>query len=249
MRSSSPLVIILLALLVAGCGDKEPKQSPPATDTVARRTPPLPYDTNCVPPPPTRMNLYVGWPEYDTVTADLIRCLPDTTLDRAIYLRTSRELVGTLKRDTSSEVNIDQYMAFMRLPPALRMVWSTWGIEMETSHGGFDQYFVNTSASFSAETITALKMIGATRAAALAESAYDLWVAEQKRLEPGSGSELDGAARKRYFDAIDSLSTQFNEIAAREDRTENVAWLRVQYIRGHPDEFISSRQPGAIVDG
>lgn len=235
----SILFIILFGVIVAACSD-EPKETTPAPDTtVVVRPDPVPYDTGCVPPPPTRINAYVGWPEYDTITTDLIRCLPDTTLDRVIYLRISRDMVSVLKRDSSNEESIDQYMAFRRLTPAQRMVMGTWGIEMETSHGGFDQYFLNTSGSLAPDAIGGLKMIGATRVAALAQNAYDLWTTERKRLEDEKTSGIDPAARKRYFDAIDTLSTKFNEAAARADKAENVAWLRVQYIRTHPDEFVT----------
>ena len=83
------------------------------------------------------------------------------------------------------------------------LVWSLHG---EVGNGGFDQFYFNSSGDFAAETVVALRRIGATRTAELVE--------EANRLFP---SQPPPKVRQQRIAELDSFS---DNVAATWDRLE-----------------------------
>jgi len=197
------------------------------------------HDPNCIPPPPTRINKVIhNMPEYDTVTVELIRCLPDSLLDYVMNHYASMTLEELRRKQIKRGGYIEQREALLRLPRGLRMIWTTWWLEAEASNGGFDQYFSNTSGEFTDEALAGLRLIGATKTAELAEKAYLLWKAEQQRIERVGEAGYEGPDREHYFDLEEALSRTFYKTARWEGATEDIELLRIAYIRAHPLECI-----------
>ncbi|HUQ27184.1 MAG TPA: DMP19 family protein [Usitatibacter sp.] len=64
---------------------------------------------------------------------------------------------------------------FESLTPPERVAYCVDALEREVNNGGFEQFFTNNSGDTSAETVAALRKIGAIQAANLVQSAMELF--------------------------------------------------------------------------
>jgi hypothetical protein len=91
-----------------------------------------------------------------------------------------------------------------------RVFASVWDLEAEVNNGGFSQYFCNSSGEHALDCPNALRAIGATHAAQIAQAALDVvgmdipWTDDKMRRAAISkiGPAKDGA--------LDALDTQFH---------------------------------------
>lgn len=240
MRSLPALLLIVFMAFSTGCAQEKPgdgaEPGPGAASGGAVRAD---YDPDCVLPPPTRINKVVyNTPEWDTLTVALIRCLPDSLLDDAMSHYAAITVDALVTREIKKGGYIDQREALTRVPRGLRMMWTTWWLEAETSNGGLDQYFSNTSGKHAEEAIAGLRLIGAPKTAEITEKAFAIWRAEQNRIERVGDAAYDDAEREHYDNVIDTLTDAFRETSQWKDRTEDIVALRIAYIRAHPLEFV-----------
>jgi Domain of unknown function (DUF4375) len=220
------LVLLLITCLLPAC-TQEPSSESDAAAGAARTG-------DCVLPPPTRIDTNVNMPEYDTLTAELIRCLPDSSINWVLHFNATRKWEALLGEETGRRE------ALQRLVPGLRMTWSTWWLEAETSNGGLDQYFLNTHGEFADVAIEGLKMIGADSTAEVTRQAYEVWKAETARVEKVGEEAHEDAASGVYYARIDTLTDRYRYFTSRRGAAvvEDLDLLRARYARAHPEEFI-----------
>jgi hypothetical protein len=80
-----------------------------------------------------------------------------------------------------------------------------WTLEAEVNNGGFDRYYLNSAGDLALATVTALKSIGAARAARILEAAN---AAFPDSLPPGDRVKrqdaLDEHVDRSHFEALDA---------------------------------------------
>ncbi|HEY3241945.1 MAG TPA: DMP19 family protein [Phycisphaerae bacterium] len=141
-------------------------------------------------------------------------------------------LVGTCLTHALPD-NADREYAVVRTwSPGKRMVYATSALEGEVNNGGFLQFFWNTRGECSQMALEGLKLIGAERHADLLQRAIVIYE-QDKRLQRRSGDKLDAEAfsNAERDSRLNPLDDEFYNL------TEQLAPLRVKYIRSHLDEF------------
>jgi hypothetical protein len=108
---------------------------------------------------------------------------------------------------------------------------AVWGLESEVNNGGFAQWFENSAGEMAVDTETALRAIGADRAAAI--------VAKAVRLFPGGAPPRDDDARQQL------LRTASDEVRSTWERLDqeflkypdDLTSLLYTWVNAHPREF------------
>jgi hypothetical protein len=161
------------------------------------------------------------------LTEEILQATPDADLEQTVLDYIFRTI------DRSGE---DAAVVVPALPEGLQMVYATWLVESEVSHGGFPQYFWNPAGEFAVEALYGYRMIGAQRHAAALETALATYIRERPQLERfrGGGTAEDFAAWAA-FSALGTLDWQFWSLATAEDPHA----LRIHYIRAHAEEFVT----------
>jgi len=117
------------------------------------------------------------------------------------------------------------------LTPAERVFLCVWNLEAEVNNGGFEQFFINSAGDNALETPGALREIGATRTAAMAEEANSVF--------GPSGPPADRDARQQALErlgasaigTLDALDTRFF------DSTENIDELLTDFVDRNREHF------------
>jgi hypothetical protein len=106
-----------------------------------------------------------------------------------------------------------------------------WALESEVNNGGFAQYFANSSGDTAVHAESALRAIGAHRAADIVARAVALFPGGPPSTDrDGRGRRIDGASPEIHS-AWDRLDQQF--YAYPDDLTS----LLYEWVKGHPEEF------------
>lgn len=104
-------------------------------------------------------------------------------------------------------------------------------LEAEINNGGFDQYFFNSSGNYAAETLEALKKIGAFKTAQIVEEAYSYF--------PENPIPKDNEKRQELLENIDEQTSE--KWSQLEDKfylyEENISGLVLDYVRKNVSEF------------
>jgi hypothetical protein len=90
-----------------------------------------------------------------------------------------------------------------KLTPAERTVTLLSQANFEIECGGISQYFYNSAGGCAAETVAALKEVGAARAGAALQSALALF--------PAGASSMN---RDRHFEVLRQVSDKLNELSS-----------------------------------
>lgn len=159
-----------------------------------------------------------------------------------------------IKKDWNRE-----YEIVMSLPLPLRVNYVTYMLEGEVHNGGYGQYFFNSPGQYAFEAVEYLKLIGAKKLAETTQKALDTItgssLSKEKYLKNQRNRELIPDARKivlakakrelneselewgvlnEYESKLEKYDNQFY------NNDENLWWLRIEYLKKHLDEIISS---------
>jgi hypothetical protein len=160
-----------------------------------------------------------------TLTAEIISATPDAKIEDVLL----RYCLAAIEKRPEKEVEIVR--AF---PKGLRMIYTTRVLDDEVNNGGFNQYFWNTSGAFANEALDGLVMIGAIERAQLMREAIDTYEDERKELQKYRAQNTLEAFSESY------KHTSLGKLDQRYYRSkEDLAALRVAYIRSHPKAFWS----------
>jgi hypothetical protein len=117
------------------------------------------------------------------------------------------------------------------LSPAERVFLCVWNIEAEVNNGGFEQFYINSAGDNALETPIALREIGATQAAAIAEEANNLF--------GPSGPPADRDARTQALESLGNTATDaLNALDARfYEYPDNLEDLLRQFVDRNREQF------------
>ena len=106
-----------------------------------------------------------------------------------------------------------------------------WGLESEVNNGGFAQWFENSAGEMALDTETALRAIGADRAAAI--------VAKAVAAFPGGAPPRDHDARQQQLrtasDGVRSTWERLNQEFFK--YPDDLTSLLYAWVKAHPKEF------------
>ena len=134
----------------------------------------------------------------------------------------------------------DEQPAFVRsLSPGLRMVWGVFLVDGEVSNGGFNQFFWNGSGEYVQEAREGFRLIGAHPQVALLDEAVARFERHVGVLKPFyERGSMEAFSESYEHDVFGDLDERYWDTDAAE--------LQAEYIRAHPEEFVSDghRGPG-----
>ncbi len=103
------------------------------------------------------------------------------------------------------------------LPPGPQMIYATRQVESEVRRGGFEAYLSRGGGHLAAKAIRGYELIGAECHAAIVEDALATFLRHESSPAP--------------YAVLDDVFTQL----------EPPGSLKVEYVRGNPEEFIESQ--------
>jgi len=117
------------------------------------------------------------------------------------------------------------------LSPPERVFLCVWNLEAEVNNGGFGQFYMNSAGDNALETPAALREIGATKAAAIAEEANNLF--------GPSGPPRDRDARAQALQRLGTAATDaLNALDARfYEYPDNLEELLRQFVDRNREQF------------
>lgn len=125
-----------------------------------------------------------------------------------------------------------------RLPAALRMLRAMFWLDAEVQNGGFNQFFYNSTGAHANEALEGFRRIGAVKTATVLERAMALYLDEL----PYHAQVRERVLKEGTLQAF-SESYQHTGLRELDDEYyssgENLEALQVQWIRAHPEEFVS----------
>ncbi len=153
-----------------------------------------------------------------------------------------------------------EYEIVMGLSLPLRVNYVTFILEGEVNNGGYAQYFFNYSGKFAYEAVEYLELIGAKKLSKITEKALDTitdgvfskeeYLKRQgrrelihdarnkvlkKSKEKLSEDELMWGVLQEYESKLKKFDKQFY------DSDENLSFLRVEYLKKHLEEILSTQ--------
>ena len=117
------------------------------------------------------------------------------------------------------------------LSPAERVFLCVWNLEAEVNNGGFEQFFINSAGDNALETPAALREIGATQAAAIAEEANHLFGPSGPPADRDARTQALESLGKAATDALDALDVRFFKYP------DNLEDLLRQFVGRHREQF------------
>ena len=131
------------------------------------------------------------------------------------------------------EGHYDQETEFLAtLPPGIRALYVTSGVEDEVNNGGFNQYYWNSDGKFADEAVAAFEFFAAHKHAELMREANRIHAAEQAEIEKFKEQGTLQAFSDSYkVSKLGPLDERFYKI------DENLSALRVAKIRADPGSF------------
>jgi hypothetical protein len=117
------------------------------------------------------------------------------------------------------------------LSPAERVFLCVWNLEAEVNNGGFEQFYINSAGDNALETPIALREIGATQAAAIAEEANSLFGPSGPPADRDARTEILESLGETATEALNALDVRFYEYP------DNLEDLLRQFVDRNREQF------------
>jgi hypothetical protein len=117
------------------------------------------------------------------------------------------------------------------LSPAERVFLCVWNLEAEVNNGGFEQFYINSAGDNALATPIALREIGATQAAAIAEEANNVFPPPGPAADPDDRAEALDRMGEVATDALSALDASFYEYP------DNLEELLRGFVDNNRDQF------------
>ncbi len=117
------------------------------------------------------------------------------------------------------------------LSPAERVFLCVWNLEAEVNNGGFEQFYINSAGDNALETPSALREIGATQTAALAEAANNVFRPQGPPTDREARAQALARLGATATDALKALDAKFYEYP------DNLEELLRQFVERNRDDF------------
>lgn len=130
----------------------------------------------------------------------------------------------------------EQELAYiLSLPKPQQAIYVIWLLESEVNNGGFNQYYYNSSGQFASLTPNALKLVGATRFAALTQAANETYTKEKQRITKYQDGSSEGFSKSYENNPLDKFDDQFYELK------EPLGELQIAFIRNNKGAFVGRK--------
>ena len=114
-----------------------------------------------------------------------------------------------------------------------RTVWLVYMLEMELSNGGFHQFFLNPSGNDWAETLEALKRIGAARISLMYHQALSVFPGCEPPKDHLERTEQLSKIGEKAEAMLDELTDEYYDLYRTEPSQDSYAKMAA-YIQGEP---------------
>ena len=120
---------------------------------------------------------------------------------------------------------------FRSLSTAERVFLCVWNLEAEVNNGGFEQFYINSAGDNALETPSALREIGATQAAAIAEEANNVFRPQGPPADREARAQALARLGPTTTAALKALDAKFYEYP------DNLEDLLRQFVERNRDDF------------
>ena len=167
---------------------------------------------------------------YSTLTIDILKKIPDASLDQALLDFVDCKL---------SKTRVAEREAFRALSPGFRATYSTWKVEAEVNNGGFNQFFWNSSAEYAAEAVAGFELMGAAQYARLMQRAISIHDAERSKMQALKARGTAEAFVESYkLTQLNELDDEFHKLGG------NLSQMRINFVRSRPEMFVDVCEAG-----
>jgi hypothetical protein len=146
------------------------------------------------------------------------------------------EALTIFTQDAVFEFASDERAALDAFPDGLKMIYSTWLVDIDVCNGGFVQYFWNGTGDFARHALEGFRLVGATAYESLLHCAMDVVEysndnVEDRQAEYGSYEALYESPKGQ---SVNALSDDYYELKEKQPLWK----LQVAHIRSHPDSYL-----------
>lgn len=126
--------------------------------------------------------------------------------------------------------------ALDKMSDGMRALYATWWLDAQVYSSGFDNYFQTVEGKLALEAIKGFELFGATKHADVVRKAVaTLKADEHVNVEFEDKDMVDEIVENYEPSTFLDLDTEYMEV----DNEEDVAAMRVEYIRNNPDQFVT----------
>jgi hypothetical protein len=165
-------------------------------------------------------------PIHKELTEEIIDTTSDENLLQVVFDNLSE------KQPTNYEKEYETVMSWNESRQAIYMIWI---LEAEVNNGGYNQFYFNSSGQFYKHIPNALKLVGASKFADLAERANKTFESENEKITKHQDGTIEGFSKSYDENPLNDFDTEFYELY----QTENLQQIQVEYIRKDKTEFVN----------
>ncbi|MND92385.1 hypothetical protein D3C80_845400 [compost metagenome] len=164
-------------------------------------------------------------PSIETsLTEQIIDTTSDDLLLDVVYDNLYRKLSAT--QDKEYEI----VLSWNKSRQAIYMISQ---LQTEVNNGGYNQFYFNSSGQFAAALPEALKLVGATKFADLAERANRTFDKEKSKITKDQDGTVEGFSKSYENNPLNKFDEEFYKL----NETKNLQKIQVDYIRKNKKEF------------
>ena len=171
----------------------------------------------CTGKAPTDDASAIAHKKFDELTPEIINGLKDEQLEQAVV----DNIVATFGKEPR-----DKHDRIAAMNNGQRAIYLTWLVEAEVDAGGLKNYYEKSGETTSAYVKEAFQTIGDSLYASLMEKANSIWEAHKQQKIKG----------------VDDPWSELEDEIEKLPDAESLDKLKVAYIRGHVDEFVSHKE-------
>jgi hypothetical protein len=165
-------------------------------------------------------------PIHKELTEEIIDTTSDENLLQVVFDNLSE------KQPTNYEKEYETVMSWNESRQAIYMIWI---LEAEVNNGGYNQFYFNSSGQFYKHIPNALKLVGASKFADLAERANKTFESKNEKITKHQDGTIEGFSKSYDENPLNDFDTEFYELY----QTENLQQIQVEYIRKNKTEFVN----------
>jgi hypothetical protein len=163
-------------------------------------------------------------PKFSRLTPDLLASLSADDVAGAIVQHVELRLMAP-GIDRDAIVNI--------LPPGTAAIYTTWLVDVEVNHGGFNQFFFNPHGKLAGHALAGYELLGAEEYASVMRAAIATHEAERDRVRPLYDEQtLEAFGESSRVTELDEIDQRYYALG---DRIYD-AWA--VFVRERPELFI-----------
>ena len=177
---------------------------------------------------PTQKDFSKNNPGHTILTIQIVDKTSDDSLEQVVF----ENIINKLDVDSANDDK--EYEILKNMSLGRQSIFATRVIEDEVDNGGFNQYFYNSSGQYAEEARVGFELIGASKHSMLTQRAMDIVLKNAKYLKQFKDGTLKSFSKSYENNPFNEVDSLYYEL----EKTEDVAKLKIKYIREHRDQFI-----------